>query len=132
MGDALRVLVVEDEPTNREVAELILIAEGHEVVSVGDGEAALHLCLEERQKFDLILMDVLMPRLDGLEATRRLRADPATAGIPILCMSAKASGSDRRAGMEAGCDHYLLKPFRRAELLLAIGETLRLRGRALK
>lgn len=120
---ALKVLVVEDEPTNREVAEVILRSNGHEVVSVDNGRAALVL-LADRADFDLILMDVLMPEMDGLTATRAIKADPELARIPLVVLSARASGSDRAAGLDAGADGYLTKPFKRGDLLTALADIL--------
>lgn len=121
---SLRVLVVEDEPLNREIAEIILTSHGHEVVAVENGQQAIDLCLTQGESFDVILMDVLMPVLDGLEATRRLKADARTRETPIICVSAKASGTDRGAGLAAGCDTYLNKPYKRKDLMDTIQRTL--------
>lgn len=120
----LNVLVVEDEPSNREIAQVILGSFGHRVETVENGQEALDLLITRGERFDVVLMDILMPVLDGLETTRRLRANPSTKDVPIICVSAKASGSDRGAGLEAGCDYYLNKPYRRKDLLRAITETL--------
>ena len=120
---ALKILVVEDEPTNREVAEVILRSNGHEVVCVENGQLALDL-LARRRDFDVLLMDVLMPEMDGLEATRRIKADPALRHLPVVILSARASGADRAAGRAAGADGYLTKPFRRGDLLSALAEIL--------
>lgn len=124
MADALNILVVDDESTNLEIAEVILSSLGHRVTTCLDGAEALALCLERSERYDLILMDVLMPVMDGLEATRRLRAHPDTRDVPIICLSAKASGSDQTAGLQAGCNLYLTKPYRRADLLHALETTL--------
>ncbi|MBM3269270.1 MAG: response regulator [Candidatus Sericytochromatia bacterium] len=121
----LRVLVVEDEPTNREIAEVILTSQGHEVVSCRTGQEALDLLVDKGERFDVILMDVLMPGMDGLEVTRRLRTVDRTRDVPIICVSAKASGSDYAAGLAAGANSYLRKPYRRRELLQAIDDVLR-------
>lgn len=120
---ALKVLVIEDEPTNREVAEVILRSNGHEVVCAENGRLALEV-LARRRDFDVILMDVLMPELDGLEATRRIKADPALRRIPVVILSARASGADRAAGRAAGADGYLTKPFRRGDLLASLADIL--------
>ena len=69
-------------------------------------------------------MDILMPIVDGLEATRRLKADPRTSALPVLCISAKASGADADAGLAAGCDAYIVKPLKRIQLLEAIRDLL--------
>lgn len=125
----LRILVVDDDPANREVAEVILRAAGHTVTLVGDGSDAVRLCIEEGQLFDLVVMDIAMPVMDGEEATRRLKSHPRTRHIPVLCCSAKASHANQDDGVEAGCDHYLTKPFRRAQLLEAVEETLARAGK---
>lgn len=122
----LKVLVVEDEPMNREIAEIILTSEGHEVAIAENGQEALDMAA--RQDYDVVLMDVLMPVMDGLEATRKLRDDAKTKDLPIICVSAKASGSDRGAGFEAGCDWYLNKPYKRKDLMAAVKETLVKKG----
>ena len=124
----LDVLIVEDEPSNREIAEVILTNLGHRVVSCDSGQAALDICLKEGRRFDLVLMDVLTPVLDGLKATRELRAHDETKEMAIICVSAKASGSDEAAGLQAGCDAYLRKPYRRKDLLSCINEVLARRG----
>ena len=124
----LRVLVVEDEPLNREIAEIILTSHGHEVVAVENGQEALDLCHGRGERFDVILMDILMPVMDGLEATRALRAHAGTVDTPIICISAKASGSDRGAGFAAGCDCYLNKPYKRKDLMAVLVETLVKKG----
>jgi CheY-like chemotaxis protein len=124
----LHILVVEDEPSNREIAEVILTSHGHHVTCAENGQEALDLCLEEGRSFDAVLMDVLMPVMDGLEATRRLRAHPKTQDLTIICVSAKASGSDQGAGLTAGCDTYVRKPYKRKELLQALSETLLAKG----
>lgn len=111
---------------NREIAEIILTSEGHEVALAENGQEALDMA--EVQSYDVILMDVLMPVMDGLEATRRLRANPKTQDVPVIGVSAKASGSDRGAGFEAGCDWYLNKPYKRRDLMAAIKETLVKKG----
>ena len=124
----LHILVVEDEPSNREIAEVILTSHGHRVTCAENGQEALKLCHDEGMRFDAILMDVLMPVMDGLEATRRLRAHPETRDLTIICVSAKASGSDQGAGLSAGCDTYVRKPYKRKELLQALSETLFAKG----
>lgn len=121
----LRVLVVEDEPTNREIAEVILTSQGHQVTSCRNGQEALDLVLGKGERFDVILMDVLMPGMDGLEVTRRIRAHPPSQDVPVICVSAKASGSDYAAGMASGANAYLRKPYRRRELLQAIDDVLK-------
>ncbi|MBU6428758.1 MAG: response regulator [Cyanobacteria bacterium REEB65] len=125
---ALEILVVEDEPSNREIAEVILSSLGHRVTTCDNGQRAIELCLQANPPFDMVLMDILTPVMDGLEATRVLRDNPLTHGLPIICVSAKASGSDEAAGIAAGCDAYLKKPYRRRELLACIDDVLVSRG----
>lgn len=120
----LRVLVVEDEPANREIAQVILELEGHDVTCVTNGKEAIDLCIDEGSRFDLIVMDILMPVMTGIEATRRLKAHPDWQGVPIVCVSAKASGSDEQMGRAAGCDLYLTKPYDRKGMLKAVDDAM--------
>lgn len=115
-----KILVVEDELTNREVAEVILKNQGYDVLVAINGQEAIERAHADMP--DLIVMDILMPILDGLSATREIKADPATAHIPILAVTAKASNSDRDAAEAAGCDGFLAKPYRNKALV----ETVRL------
>ncbi len=126
---ALNVLVVEDEPSNREIAEIILTSAGHRVFTAADGQEALRFLFDGAQPVDVVLMDILMPVMNGLEATAALRADPRTRDLPIICVSAKASGSDQQSGLAAGCSTYLSKPFKRRQLLEALAKTLLDEGR---
>lgn len=114
----LKILVVEDEPTNAEILSILLTREGHQVVTASDGPSGVKAALEEKP--DLVFMDVLMPgEFDGLEATRRLKADPSFAGL-IICQSARASGADQQEGLVSGADGYLTKPFKRQDVLAVI------------
>lgn len=124
----LHILVVEDEPSNREIAEVILTSHGYQVTCAENGQEALRLCHQEEMVFDAVLMDVLMPVMDGLEATRRLRGHPKTQDLVIICVSAKASGSDQGAGLSAGCNSYVRKPYKRRELLQALSDALLAKG----
>ncbi|MBW3572729.1 MAG: response regulator [Gemmatimonadetes bacterium] len=103
-----RVLLVEDVPNNREIYRTILEHAGHTVVEAVNGAAGIELARSESP--DVIVMDVTMPLMDGLEATRRLKADRGTAGIPVLILTAHAYDSDREDAMRAGADAYLAKP----------------------
>ena len=105
---SLRVLVVEDNPVNLELVTEVLKQEGHQVLTAQSAEAALHLAAAERP--DLILMDVHLPGMTGYEATRRLKANPATAAIPVVALTASAMRGDDLKAREAGCDGYLTKP----------------------
>lgn len=121
---SLQVLVAEDEPSNAEIVQVILESEGHHVTVCMDGTQVLDLCHRQGRTFDVILMDILMPVMDGLETSRRLRADERTRRIPIVCVSAKASGSDQEQGRRAGCDTYVTKPYKRRTLLGEIEKAL--------
>ena len=104
------LLVVDDEPRNVELIRMVLEETGLPVRFVGarDGLEALRLARDAAPA--LILMDLKMPALDGWEATRRLKADPATAGIPVIALTAQAMVGDRERALAAGCDGYLTKP----------------------
>jgi PAS domain S-box-containing protein len=111
-GEGLRILVAEDTPLNQVFAEEILRRLGHDPVLAGDGEEALRLLSQER--FDVVLMDVQMPKLDGDEAARRIRAgrvDGCPPDIPIVALTAHAIHGDRERFLAAGMDEYLSKPF---------------------
>ena len=124
-GRSWRVLVVEDEPTNREVATTILEAAGHAVCCCENGRDAVELCLDRGECFDVILMDLRMPVMDGHEAIALLRADPRTQDVPIVCVSARSLlPLDRRATV-AGVNHVLTKPYRRRDLLTALDAVLK-------
>lgn len=125
----LDVLIVDDERYTREIMAVLLADLGHRPHAVESGLAALDWLLVARRPVDVIVMDVLMPGLDGLETVRRLRADPAMASVAIVGVSAKASGTVRAEGLQAGCDTYLIKPVREERIFEAITEALGLRGR---
>ena len=103
-----RVLVVEDNPANLELAAALLEEEGCQVLSAATADAGLILAVVEHP--DLILMDVQLPGKTGYEATRRLKADPATAAIPVVAVTAQAMRGEEAKAREAGCDAYLTKP----------------------
>lgn len=117
-GDRISVLIVDDNATNRMVCRRPLERAGYEIRESVDGSAALEEAT--RKPPCLILMDVTMPVMDGLECTRRLRANTKTRDIPIIITSASANASDIKAGLEAGADEYLIKPIRSAELALRV------------
>lgn len=105
---AATILLVEDNEDNRIVYSTILEFAGHRVIEAPDGEAGVSLARSEHP--DLILMDVSIPLLDGWEATRILKADPETRGIPIVALTAHALEEDRAKAREVGCDGYIAKP----------------------
>jgi DNA-binding response OmpR family regulator len=112
------VLVVDDTPNVRALIQVNLELEGIEVHLATDGQEALDRVLEVDP--DLITMDVMMPRLDGLAAASRLKAAAATAAIPIVMVTARAQAADRQAGQDAGVDAYVTKPFDPDELVATV------------
>jgi two-component system, cell cycle response regulator DivK len=104
----LTVLLVEDNEDNLRIYTAILTHSGYTVIPAADGEVALVAARERRP--GLILMDVSIPKIDGWEVTRRLKADPATADIPIVALTAHALASDRQMAQAVGCDGYIPKP----------------------
>ncbi|MET0399657.1 MAG: response regulator [Longimicrobiaceae bacterium] len=103
-----RILLVEDDPDCRAILRTIFTYFGYEVIEAADGEQGISLAREERP--DAIVMDVTLPRIDGWEATRVLKADPGTAGIPIVALTAHALHIARSQAAAAGCDAYIAKP----------------------
>ena len=122
-----RILLVEDNEMNRDMLSRRLERKGFEIVLAGDGEECLSIAVAAHP--DLILMDMSLPILDGWEATRRLRAEPATTATPIIALTAHAMAGDRDKAILAGCDDYDTKPIEFAHLLEKI-EKLLARGRA--
>jgi DNA-binding response OmpR family regulator len=108
------ILVVDDDPGVVRVVEINLAQEGYQVRTAGDGEEALASIAQEAP--DLVVMDVMMPRLDGFETLKRLKEDPATAEIPILMLTARAQDEDVFEGYGTGAQWYLTKPFDPLEL----------------
>jgi two-component system cell cycle response regulator DivK len=109
-----KILVVEDDPDNRRIVEKVLAVDGYTVVEAVDGIEALSKAQAERP--DLILMDLALPNMDGWEATRRLKADPLTSRIPVVALTAVAMRGDEERARAAGCDDYLSKPARPAQI----------------
>jgi two-component system cell cycle response regulator DivK len=107
---AKKILVVEDDTDNRRIVTKVLTVEGYEVVEATDGIEALAQARAVRP--DLILMDLALPNLDGWEATRRLKSDPATQAIPVVALTAIAMSGDEEQARAAGCDDYIAKPAR--------------------
>jgi CheY-like chemotaxis protein len=102
------ILVVEDSALNRKLVETVLKPHGYRVVTAENGQAGVDIAL--REKPDLILMDVMMPVMNGYDAARRIKSNHATARIPIVALTASAMPHERDQAMEAGCDGYVSKP----------------------
>ncbi len=118
-----RVLVVEDSPAQREMISGLLKESGLEVSSVSDGVEALEAI--QGQRPDLVVLDIVMPRMNGYEVCRRLKADPATQAMPIVMCSSKGEEFDRYWGIRQGADAYIAKPFQPQELVGTIKQLLR-------
>jgi DNA-binding response OmpR family regulator len=108
------VLIADDDEDIRALVSFRLERAGYSVVAARDGEEALELALEHRP--DVAVLDVMMPRLTGLEVTRRLRAEDATSGMPVILLTARVQEADVARGFEAGADDYIRKPFSPQEL----------------
>ena len=118
-----RVLIVEDEPDIRELVVHHLKREGYQVSAASSGEEALRQV--QAAPPDLVILDLMMPAMDGLEVCRRLRQDPATVSLPIVMLTAKGDEVDRVLGLEIGADDYIVKPFSPKELLARVRAVLR-------
>ena len=117
-----KILIVEDNPQNMRLMEMTLRAKNYALLRATDGEEALDMARRERP--DLIIMDVRLPRMSGLEVTRKLREDPAFSHTPIIGVTAHAMKGDREKVLEAGCDAYLSKPINTRELPEVVAEML--------
>jgi phosphate regulon transcriptional regulator PhoB len=118
-----KILIVEDEPDIRKLIHYNLAEERFLAFEADDGEKALKIL--QREKFDLVILDLMLPGLSGLEVCRKLRARPETSQIPILMLTAKAGEADRVVGLEMGADDYLTKPFSPKELVARVRAILR-------
>ena len=117
-----KVLIIEDNPTNMTLAIFLLQSVGHSVLSATDAEAGLTLARDEHP--DLILMDIQLPGMDGLQATALLKRDESTRAIPVVALTALAMKGDEERIRAAGCDGYIAKPMRYQEFLASIAEQL--------
>ena len=118
-----RVLVVDDSPAIRTLLTVNLELEGYDVRAAADGEEGLEVVAQWHPH--VVTLDVVMPRLDGFETLERLRADPATAELPVVMVTARAQAADRERGDALGVDAYLSKPFEPAELVAVVGRLAR-------
>ncbi len=119
---AYKILVVDDEPPIVRLMEFILARQGHEMLVAVNGEQALEKI--RAHKPDLVLLDIMMPRIDGYEVARQVRADPETATLPIIMLSAKAQEDDIRKGVDIGVDEYITKPFSPEHLVHVVADQL--------
>ena len=124
MNAGARIVVVDDTPQNVRLLEAVLTTKGYEVVPTSSGEEALGEIASGRP--DLVLLDIVMPGMDGYEVCRRLRADPATALLPVVMITASGEQEKVKA-IEAGADDFIPKPFDHAELIARIRSLLRIK-----
>ncbi len=117
-----KILIVEDNEMNRDMLSRRLVRRGYEVLIEVDGQAGVEAVIRDRP--DLVLMDMSLPIIDGWEATRRIKADPDTASIPVIALTAHAMDGDRAKALEAGCDDYDTKPIDLARLIVKIERLL--------
>ena len=113
-----KILIVEDNDMNRDMLSRRLIRYGYETIIAVDGEEAVGVAIAEMP--DIILMDLSLPKIDGWEATRRIKKNPATAAIPVIALTAHALSEDRNKALDAGCDEYEIKPLDFPKLLSKI------------
>ena len=117
-----KILVVEDTEDNRQILRDLLGMAGYDMVEAHDGAQGVAMAAEHKP--DLILMDIQMPVLDGYEATRRIKADPALAGIPIVAVTSYALSGDEQKTRDAGCDAYIAKPYSPRQMLAKVRELI--------
>jgi two-component system, OmpR family, alkaline phosphatase synthesis response regulator PhoP len=120
--DRKRILVVDDEIYIVHILEFTLTMEGYEVLTAADGEEALRRLEQDRP--DLVVLDIMMPKIDGYEGLRRIRADEEFRTLPVILLSAKGRPVDRETGLEIGADDYIVKPFSPRRLLEKIQDLL--------
>lgn len=117
-----KILVVDDVPQNVRLLEAVLVPRGYQVLTANDGISALELV--EAEQPDLILLDVMMPRLSGYDVCQKVRENPAWAGVRIIMLSAKGRDVEVNKGMAVGADAYVTKPFSTKDLMATVREML--------
>jgi DNA-binding response OmpR family regulator len=117
------ILVVDDDPVIQKLLAVNFEMEGYQVETANDGAEALAAVAAGPP--DVVVLDVMMPKVDGIEVVRRMKADAATAGVPVLLLSARAQAKDIAEGLEAGADAYMAKPFDPVDLLDRVASLLR-------
>ena len=117
-----RILMIEDTEDNRQIVRDLIASAGYELLEAADGAAGISMAI--KHKPDLILMDIQLPVVDGYEATRRIKADPALRHIPIIAVTSYALSGDEAKARAAGCEGYVAKPFSPRQLLAKIQELL--------
>lgn len=113
-----KILVIDDEETVRKVLRIHLGKDGYEVREAGDGEEAIEQL--KKNNFDLLICDIMMPKMDGWEVLRAVRSHPRTKDIPVIFLTAKDQDSDMFKGYEMGANYYVTKPFTKSQLLFGV------------
>jgi class 3 adenylate cyclase len=121
-----RILIVDDQPMNVDILKTRLAVHGYDILTATDGEAALQVARSEQP--DLLLLDVMMPKMDGIEVCQRLKGDASLPFMPIIMVTAKSDSKDVVAGLDAGADEYLTKPVDQAALVARVKSMLRIKG----
>ncbi len=122
-----RILIIDDDPSNREILRARLESAGHDVTEASDGEKGL--CLLEQSAQDLVFLDVMMPRVDGWQVCRQIRSNPKTKAIPIIMLTALGQQIDQLRGWESGVNEYLGKPWDPQKLMEMVGKWCPASGR---
>jgi len=117
-----KLLIIDDMATDRMVLRSFLSTRPYDIVEATDGEMGIALCQSERP--DLVLLDIVMPKMDGFQVCRRIKKDPQTANVPVILISSKGQDSDKFWGMKQGATDYLTKPCTQEGLLAAIDRVL--------
>lgn len=110
-----KILIVEDEESLLKLESILLTTRGYKVSGVTDGLKAMEAIEKERP--DLVLLDIMIPGIDGFEVCRRIKANPATASLPVIMLTAKKSSADQARGVESGADAYITKPFKSGKII---------------
>jgi twitching motility two-component system response regulator PilG len=113
-----KILIVEDEESLLRLESILLISKGYDVMSASNGQEALDAILLQRP--DLVLLDIMLPEIDGFEVCSRIKSNPETAGIPVIMVTAKKTGDDMARGEAVGADWYITKPFKSAMVIETI------------
>lgn len=117
-----RIMIVEDEESLLKLESILLSAKGYSVTGVRDGESALEQI--GATKPDLVVLDIMLPRLDGFEVWRRIKENPETSAIPVVMLTARKNSQDLARGLQAGADAYITKPFKSAQVIETIESLL--------